>query len=453
MTRITLSGDQFILFVLLLKMGIMAALASALITSSFFKRLIFLDWRNTKQNWQFALIFGSILTAGSAGRVLVGYEGMDLSLSGTFLVGLLGGMVPGSAVGFFVGLPGMLRGEWATLPFTVLCGFAGGLIRARTERREEFWDFSPIFVNNIVRSWRIFNAGRRIDDSGERADGAGGSINGAWRRIDSRAAIMLSLVGLEAVRTLVGNRAPAVLFAFHPDHFWVTLCVWLTTIACVGIPLKIWNNTRVEVLLEEQRSAAMQARFDALRSQINPHFLFNVLNAATSLIWTEPEKARWILVKLSSILRRLLRGGDDFVPLSREIEFIEDYLSLEVARFGADKLKIEKELDPRALDVPVPSMVLQPLVENAVRHGISPKVGGGVVRIEASRDGEMLKVTVKDNGMGFKESSTEGIGLRNVRERLRVAYGQRASIQISSAGTGGTSVEILVPVERGQSGV
>jgi two-component system LytT family sensor kinase len=466
LTRITLSGDQFILFVLLLKMGIMAALASALITSNFFKRLIFLDWRNTRQNWQFALIFGSILTAGSAGRVLVGYEGMDLSLSGTFLVGLLGGMVPGSAVGFFVGLPGMLRGEWATLPFTVLCGFAGGLIRARTERREEFWDFSPIFVNNIVRSWRIFSAGRRVngagerdradrgaDGSGERADAVGGSIDSASRRIDSRAAIMLSLVGLEVARTLVSNRAPAALFAFHPDHFWVTLCAWLTTIACVGIPLKIWNNTRVEALLEEQRSAAMQARFDALRSQINPHFLFNVLNAATSLIWTEPEKTRWILVKLSSILRRLLRDGNDFVPLSREIEFIEDYLSLEVARFGADKLKIEKELDPKALDVPVPSMVLQPLVENAVRHGISPKVGGGVVRIEASRDGEMIKVTVKDNGMGFKQSSIEGIGLRNVRERLRVAYGQRASIQISSAGTGGTSVEILMPVERGQGRV
>ena len=118
MTRVTLSGDQFILFVLLLKMGIMAALAGALITSSFFKRLIFLDTRNTRQNWQLALVFGLLLTAGTAVRVLVGYEGMDLSLSGTFLVGLLGGMVPGSAVGFFVGLPGLLRGEWATLPFT-----------------------------------------------------------------------------------------------------------------------------------------------------------------------------------------------------------------------------------------------------------------------------------------------------------------------------------------------
>jgi two-component system LytT family sensor kinase len=194
----------------------------------------------------------------------------------------------------------------------------------------------------------------------------------------------------------------------------------------------------------------MQARFDALRSQINPHFLFNVLNAATSLIWTEPEKTRWILVKLSSILRRLLKGSEDFVPLSMEIDFIDDYLSLEVARFGGDRLKIEKALDPKSLDVLVPSMVLQPLVENAVRHGISPKVGGGVVRIESSKDGETLRVAVRDNGMGFKEGGIEGIGLRNVRERLRVAYGQRASIQIYSTTAEGTSVVVSLPVSRGQ---
>ncbi|MDD4856771.1 MAG: histidine kinase [Candidatus Krumholzibacteria bacterium] len=432
MTRVTLSGDQFILFVLVLKMSIMAAVGGALITWSFFKRLIFLDKRNTRQNWQLALLFGLFLAAGTAVRVLVGYEGMDLSLSGTFLVGLLGGMVPGSALGFFVSLPGLLRGEWGALPFTMLCGFAGGLIRARTVDRDEFWSFSPFFINNFVRSWRVFRAERRVD---------------------SRAAITFALVALEVLRTLVGNRFPTAIFIFHPDHFWVTLCVWLTTLVCVGIPLKVWNNTRVEALLEEQRSAAVQARFDALRSQINPHFLFNVLNAATSLIWSEPEKARWILVKLSSILRRLLRGGEDFVPLSREIDFIEDYLSLEVARFGPDKLKVEKALDPRALDVPVPSMLLQPLVENAVRHGISPKLGGGVVRLEARRDGATLRVTVKDDGLGFNETRSEGIGLRNVRERLRVAYGQRASIEIVSAPGRGASVTVLMPVERGDGDV
>jgi len=431
MTRITLSGDQFILFVLLLKLGVMAAMASMLITSSFFKRLVFLDKRDTRQNWQFAAVFGALLTAGTAVRVLVGYEGMDLSLSGTFIAGLLGGAVPGMSVGFFVSMPPVLRGEWLALPFTVLCGFLGGLIRSRSEWREEFWDFSPLILNNLARSWRNFTRGRRID---------------------SRAWITIALVGLEALRYVVSRRYPAVLFAFFPDHFWVTICIWLTTIACVGIPLKIWNNTRVEALLEEQRAAAMQARFDALRSQINPHFLFNTMNAATSLIWSEPEKARWILVKLSGILRRLLRGSEDFVPLSREIEFVDDYLSLEVARFGAEKLRVEKDLDPRSLDAPVPSMMLQPLVENAVRHGLSPKVGSGIVRVEASREGARLRIAVRDNGLGFKETAREGIGLRNVRERLKAAYGERASLEISSTRGEGTSIIIDMPVDRGAPG-
>ncbi len=140
------------------------------------------------------------------------------------------------------------------------------------------------------------------------------------------------------------------------------------------------------------------------------------------------------------------------MPLSREIEFIDDYLSLEVARFGAEKLRVEKDLDPRSLDVPVPSMMLQPLVENAVRHGLSPKVGGGVVRVEAARDGARLRIAVRDNGLGFKEAAREGIGLRNVRERLTAAYGEQATLEIESARGGGTSVIIDMPVERGGPG-
>ncbi len=430
MAGVTLTGDQFVLFVLLFRMGIMASVASALITSSFFKRLIFLDTRTTRENWQMALIFGSLLTAGTAVRVLVGYEGVDLSLAGTFLVGLMGGMVPGSSVGFFVGLPGMLRGEWASIPFTVMCGLVGGLIRRRTERREEFWDFSPIFVNNLVRSARIMR-----NES----------------RIDSRALVFISVLTLEVLRTILAERvSPPVLFAYHTDHALVTLCVWLSTLACVGIPLKIWNNTRVEVLLEEQRSAAVRARFDALRSQMNPHFLFNTLNAATSALFSDPDKARFILVKLSIILRRLLYGSDDFVPLSREIDFIDDYLSLEEARFGEDKIRFEKEIDPRALDVPIPSMILQPLIENAVKHGLSPKLDGGTVRVEVARLGDRLRITVADDGVGFTDAQRRGIGLNNVRERLKAAYGLQASFVIDSTPGEGASVLLELPVERGK---
>lgn len=432
MTGVTLTGDQFVLFILLFRMGIMASTAGVLITSSFFKRLIFLDTRNTKENWQFALIFGSLLTAGVAVRVLVGYEGVDLSLSGTFLVGLMGGMIPGSSVGFFVGLPATLRGEWGAVPFTVICGLIGGLIRRRTVNRDEFWDFSPFPVNNVIRSARIL-------------------MN--RKTLDSRAMIFISVLSLEVLRTILSGRAASpVLFAFQTENFLITALVWLSTLACVGIPLKIWNNTRVEGLLEEQRSAAVQARFDALRRQINPHFFFNTLNAATSCIWSDPEKTRWILVKLSSILRRLLHGEEDFVPLSREIEFIEDYLSLEEARFGPDKIRVVSNIDPRVLDVPVPAMILQPLVENAVRHGLSPKIDGGIIRIDASKDGDRVKISIRDDGMGFRGNGRKGIGLSNVRERLKVAYGLQGSFEITSTPGEGTSVSLDFPVERGEEG-
>ena len=406
----------------------MASVSGVLITSSFFKKLIFLDTRETKQNWQIALIFGSLLTAGTAVRVLAGYEGVDLSLSGTFLVGLMGGITPGASVGFFVGIPGMLGGEWATIPFTVLCGFLGGLVRRMAIRQGELWDFSPFPFSNIVRSARILKR---------------------QGRFDSRAAVFGSVIFLEAVRTLLAERmVPAPLFALRTDHVWVTLCVWFSTLACVGIPLKIWNNSRVEVLLEDQRSAAMRARFDALRSQINPHFLFNTLNAATSLVWSDPEKARFILVKLSFILRRLLRDSEDFMPLSREIEFIEDYLSLERARFGEEKIRFVKEIDPRSLDVPVPAMVLQPLVENAVKHGLSRRVGDGLIRVRTECNGNTLKVFVEDDGEGFSGSPSGGIGLANVRERLSVAYGKEGSFDIISAPGDGTVVTFEIPVKR-----
>lgn len=410
----------------------MASVAGVLITSSFFKRLIFLDARNTRENWQIAVIFGSLLTAGAAVRLLVGYEGVDLSLSGTFLVGLMGGITPGSSVGLFVGVPGMLRGEWATVPFTVLCGLLGGTVRRMAMRQGELWDFSPLPLNNLIRSVRIL-----------KREG----------RIDSRAVIFGSVILLEAVRTLLAARfTPPPLFAFRTDHFWVTLCVWFSTLACVGIPLKIWNNTRVEVLLEDQRSAAVRARFDALRSQIHPHFLFNTLNAATSLIWNEPEKARFILVKLSFILRRLLKDSEDFIPLSRELEFIEDYLSLEKARFGDETISFIKKIDPKTLDIPVPSMVLQPLVENAVKHGLSRRVGGGTVTIRTERGGEHMRIEIEDDGEGFREPRSDGIGLTNVRERLKVAYGPAGRFEIHSAPGEGAKVTLEIPVERRSDG-
>jgi two-component system, LytTR family, sensor kinase len=194
----------------------------------------------------------------------------------------------------------------------------------------------------------------------------------------------------------------------------------------------------------------MQARVDALISQINPHFLFNTLNTVSSLIRLDPDTARRVLVKLSNILRRRLKTQTHFLPLRQELEFIEDYLDIEVVRFGRDKIHIRMEIDPEALDVFVPSMILQPLVENAIRHGIGPKIDGGTLTLRASRHNGRITLEVRDDGVGIPperlhEVYDSGIGISNVHERLKVLYGPDCPLKIDSQPGQGTAIRLEIP--------
>jgi two-component system LytT family sensor kinase len=240
------------------------------------------------------------------------------------------------------------------------------------------------------------------------------------------------------------------LFAIDPHwNWWLLLCV-LATVMSVAAPLKIWNNTRVEMNLERHQQLLLKARMDALSSQINPHFLFNTLNTVSSLIRFDPDAARGVVLKLSNILRRLLRKHETFVPLREELQFIDDYLDIEVARFGRDNLEIVKQVDDEALEVFVPSMLLQPIVENCLKHGLAPKIDGGKIQLRTeNRDGR-LRVEIEDNGVGISEEKmphvyVEGIGLSNVRERLRVLYGTDFRLEIESRPGSGTVIRIDIP--------
>jgi two-component system LytT family sensor kinase len=218
----------------------------------------------------------------------------------------------------------------------------------------------------------------------------------------------------------------------------------------VAAPLKIWNNTRVEMNLERHQQLLLKARMDALSSQINPHFLFNTLNTVSSLIRFDPDAARGVVLKLSNILRRLLRKHETFVPLREELQFIDDYLDIEVARFGRDNLEIVKHVDDEALEAFVPSMLLQPIVENCLKHGLAPKIDGGKIQLRTvNRDGR-LRIEIEDNGVGISEEKmphvyVEGIGLSNVRERLRVLYGTDFRLEIDSRPGTGTVIRIDIP--------
>lgn len=199
---------------------------------------------------------------------------------------------------------------------------------------------------------------------------------------------------------------------------------------------------------EELRELAASAQLAALRAQVNPHFLFNTLNSIAQLVATDPAKAEDCIERLADLYRYVLKRADaQFVSLADELRMAEWYLEIEQVRFG-DTLTVERQIDRQALPVMVPSLILQPLVENAVKHGIGPKVGGGRVTIQASLDRGELHLTVTDTGVGVRDHETifdRGVGLRNVRDRLAQLYRATDQPRVSCVTGGGTTVSLCIP--------
>jgi signal transduction histidine kinase len=210
----------------------------------------------------------------------------------------------------------------------------------------------------------------------------------------------------------------------------------------------------------EQRLAelASEAKLKALRAQINPHFLFNALNTISALIVSNPEAAERTIEKLARIFRYTLETADQAtVQLRNELDFIQDYLEIERARFG-ERLTVLSVVDPDMHAVSVPSMILQPLVENAVKHAVNRRVEGAKVEICAQPAGDCLEICVRDNGHGISDPDPErlfakGVGLRNVHERLVNSFGPQAGLVIESQPQQGTAVRFKVPLSREGSGL
>jgi len=186
-----------------------------------------------------------------------------------------------------------------------------------------------------------------------------------------------------------------------------------------------------------------------LTNQINPHFLFNTLNSIATLIRINPDNARNMIYRLSKILRRLLRKTENYSPLREEIAFIDDYLAIEMVRFG-EKLKFQKDIETATLSRLVPSMILQPIIENSIRHGLASKVDGGTVRLRTWLEGTRLNISIEDDGVGIDEEKLgalfeSGIGVSNVNERLRVLFGAGYRMAVDSTPGEGTKTRIEIP--------
>jgi two-component system, LytTR family, sensor kinase len=198
----------------------------------------------------------------------------------------------------------------------------------------------------------------------------------------------------------------------------------------------------------ERETQLVQARLDVLKAQLHPHFLFNTLNTISSLVHHDAAAADRMIARLSGLLRRTLdEAGTSEVPLRDELAFLESYLEIEQARFE-DRLTVCWAVDPAALDARVPHLILQPLVENAIRHGIAPRAAPGVLRIAAERVNGSLRLEVRDDGVGLGASpraAGRGVGLRNTRARLAELYGEDHRLDLREARAGGTVLTMVIP--------
>lgn len=426
---------ELILITLLVKLGVAAAVSSSLARNTAFERLLLAQHRSAKELAKLVAILCAPLVAGVWIRTRVpNFLAADISFEMTILLGILLGPWPALMGGALMALPAMKHGELMALPVNLVVAALAGAFQ-RFISVEQVWSFSPM-IDLSIYHWVTRNLKRPHLD---------------------RQILLLVLVALmQGGASILSYFEPKRYYSLRSTNWWIELAICACAPVVVGIPLKIWNAIRIERKLEEQQRLLVEARLDALQRQINPHFLFNTLNSISSLVRGKPELAREMVVKLANFLRIVLEQHDNFVPFAEELSFTDDYLGIEVVRFG-DKLRVVKEIAPETLDLMVPSMLLQPLIENGIKHGLEPRISGGTITLRSRVLGDRLVVDVEDDGVGLAPERDVhmpdsglvrkgmGIGMRNVRERLEVLYGGAARMQVESRPGRGTRVTLDMP--------
>ena len=443
---------KLILITLLIKLGVAAAVSSALARSNTFRELLLAERRTSRQN---LMLLGWIcipLILGVWVRTSVSnFFAADISLETTVLTGLLMGPWWSMLGGLALAVPAVWHHEYLAPLVNVCAALVAGILSRFTEI-EDIWSFSPLIDLSIYRWVRR---------------------NLKHPQLDRQVLLLVLVAGMSFAASIVGHEWPRRYFALHSPWWAMELAICLCAPIVVGIPLKIWQAIRIERKLKEQERLLLEARLDALQRQVNPHFLFNTLNSIGSLVRSKPELAREMVVKLANILRTLLKQREAFVAFSEELAFTDDYLAIEVVRFG-EKLRVVKEIAPESLGIIVPSMLLQPLIENCIKHGLEPRISGGTITLRSRIEEEMLIVEVEDDGVGIQtererasgiQRKGNGIGLRNVRERMEMLYGgaqderqatlqgAKASMEMNSRPGRGTRVVLRLPILDGMGRV
>ena len=429
-----MNEPKLVLISLLIKLGVAAAVSAVTARALTFQRLLFAERRTTGQTIGLLAFLCIPLTLGVWIRFIVpNFYAADIGFETVIILGILLGPLSALLGGAVLSLPAMLHHEYLTLPFFLAVGHRFRPVRAGRGAGRGMVVFP--FVDLSIYRWVRRNLRKP--------------------RFDRQVLLLMLIVGMQMVRMWLARLYPGRLFSLDSSSLAVKVCIWVCPAVVVAIPLKIWNSSRIEIKLKEQKRLVLEARFDALQRQINPHFLFNTLNSIASLVRFRPEMAREMIVQLGNILRALLKDHDSYVPFREELTFTDDYLGIEVVRFGAEKLRVVKEIDPATLELLVPCMLLQPLIENSIKHGLEPRLQGGTITLRSRIQGAKMVVEVEDDGVGMAEgrarevgfvSRGAGIGMRNVRERLEVLYGNSARFEVFSRPGRGTRVTLEIPM-------
>ncbi len=260
---------------------------------------------------------------------------------------------------------------------------------------------------------------------------------------------MLLRAGIEQVLPAHGRTLPfgeILRYVLVATFFFNLLIYWVVMTGTHAVAYyRSFRERELRVLELEQRLTT--ARLSALQMQLNPHFLFNALQGISTLMYRDVDSADSLLIKLSELLRHALdRAHEQRVTLADELAFLDRYLALEQMRFG-ERLRVEKEISPDSLAALVPNLVLQPLVENAIQHGLEPQIRAGKIHIEAKIHGDKLVLRVTDNGRGLADTAVPGIGTTNTITRLRQLYGARASFTLERIAQGGTCARVELPLD------
>ena len=344
------------------------------------------------------------------------------------------------------------RDEFGLPSFWVLqiLGWAGfyGLILLTlvlpSHSKRELWNQTVCWAVMFAASWLLRPACRSMLRKPR-----------PWLALELRAFAWSVALGAPSALAMQMAKSGRIVWADTLED-WLESAVMLFLWCTLYFSIKQWQQSmRERDRLVRAESEVREARLTALRYQLNPHFLFNSLNAASTLVLQgEATAATRMLAQIGELLRTTLdNDASAEVPLSQELAFVEQYLAIEQTRLG-DRLRVDTAISGETLDAAVPSMLLQPLVENAVRHGIAPLIEGGTVTIESASQGHRLLLTIRNSGPrtngNFAQQGigSKGIGLANTAERLKTLYGKDQRLSFRSPAEGGYEVTIEIPFRK-----